>query len=247
MKKTILLMLSLLVTSVGGIKAQTTLFDNPPATGYTNRIPAITRDKNNNLVAFADYRYGTGDIGSNRIDIVARISSDNGTSWGDQYTAIKHTTDTKSDGFGYAHGDAAVVTDRESGEMLLMCASGSTAYGSTGINVGRYYSNDNGKKWGIKSSWTRQSNDVTKAMYSIWGSSTVTRMFFGSGRICQSRFIKTGDYYRLYAALTTNLGSLVVYSDDFGNTWSALGEQVQDLLQMEMRLNVRNFPTEMYC
>jgi hypothetical protein len=60
MKKTILLMLSLLVTSVGGIKAQTTVFSNPPATGYTNRIPAITRDKNNNLVAFADYRYGTG-------------------------------------------------------------------------------------------------------------------------------------------------------------------------------------------
>jgi hypothetical protein len=221
MKKNILLTLSLLVTSLCGVEAQTTVFDNPPATGYTNRIPAITRDKNNNLVAFGDYRYGTGDIGSNRIDIVARIN--NGTSWGDQYTAIKHTTDTKSDGFGYAHGDAAVVTDRESGEMLLMCASGSTAYSGTGIKVGRYYSSDNGKTWGIKSSWTTQSNDVTTAMYAIWGSSTVTKMFFGSGRICQSRFIKTGNYYRLYAALTTNVGSLVVYSDDFGDTWSALG------------------------
>jgi sialidase-1 len=132
-------------------------------------------------------------------------------------------TRVASSGFGYAHGDGAVVTDRESGEMLLMCASGSTAYSSTGIKVGRYYSSDNGKTWGIKSSWTTQSNDVTTAMYAIWGSSTVTKMFFGSGRICQSRFIKTGNYYRLYAALTTNLGSLVVYSDDFGNTWSALG------------------------
>jgi hypothetical protein len=65
MKKNILLTLSLFVTVAGGVKAQTTVFDNPPATGYTNRIPAITRDKNNNLVAFADYRYGTGDIGSN--------------------------------------------------------------------------------------------------------------------------------------------------------------------------------------
>jgi sialidase-1 len=221
MKQNFILIMSLLVTSVCGVKAQTTVFDNPPATGYTNRIPAITRDKNNNLVAFADYRYGTGDVGSNMIDIVARTSSDNGTTWGTQYTAVAHTS--SSAGFGYAHGDAAVVTDRESGEMLLMCASGLTAYSGTGIKVGRYYSSDNGKTWGIKSSWTTQSNDVTTAMYAIWGSSTVTKMFFGSGRICQSRFIKTGKYYRLYAALTTNLGSLVVYSDDFGDTWSALG------------------------
>jgi sialidase-1 len=221
MKQNFILIMSLLVTSVCGVKAQTTVFDNPPAKGYTNRIPAITRDKNNNLVAFADYRYGTGDVGSNRIDIVARTSSDNGTTWGTQYTAVAHTSNRS--GFGYAHGDAAVVTDRGSGEMLLMCASGSTAYSGTGIKVGRYYSSDNGKTWGIKSSWTTQSNDVTTAMYAIWGSSTVTRMFFGSGRICQSRFIKTGNYYRLYAALTTNKGSLVVYSDDFGNTWKALG------------------------
>jgi sialidase-1 len=92
MKKNILLTLSLFVTVAGGVKAQTTVFDNPPATGYTNRIPAITRDKNNNLVAFADYRYGTGDIGSNMIDIVARTSSDNGTTWGTQYTAVAHTS-----------------------------------------------------------------------------------------------------------------------------------------------------------
>jgi hypothetical protein len=194
---------------------------NPLSGATATRIPAITMDKSGNLVAFADKRYGTGDIGSNSIDIVARTSSDNGTKWGTQYTAVAHTS--SSAGFGYAHGDAAVVTDRESGEMLLMCASGSTAYGSTGIKVGRYYSNDNGKTWGVNSSWTSKVNDVTTAMYAIWGSSTVTKMFFGSGRICQSRFIKTGNYYRLYAALTTNVGSLVVYSDDFGDTWKALG------------------------
>ena len=215
MKKNILLTLSLLVTAAGGVNAQTTVFDNPPTTGCTNRIPAITRDKNNNLVAFADYRYGTGDIGSNRIDIVARTSSDNGTNWGTQYTAVAHTSN--SAGFGYAHGDAAIVTDRESGKMLLMCASGGVSYqsstSSNKIRVGRYYSTDNGASW--------TGSDVTSTMYGLY--SDVTKMFFGSGRICQSRFIKTGNYYRLYAALTTNLGSLVVYSDDFGNTWKALG------------------------
>jgi Neuraminidase (sialidase) len=92
MKKTILLMLSLLVTSVGGIKAQTTVFSNPLSGTTATRIPAITMDKSGNLVAFADKRYGTGDIGSNSIDIVARTSSDNGTTWGIQYTAVAHTS-----------------------------------------------------------------------------------------------------------------------------------------------------------
>jgi sialidase-1 len=206
MKKNILLTLSLLVTVAGGVNAQTTVFSNPLSGATATRIPAITMDKSGNLVAFADKRYGIYDIGGNSIDIVARTSSDNGTNWGTQYTAVAHTNNNS--GFGFAHGDAAVVTDRESGEMLLMCASGSTGYSSTGIKVGRYYSSDNGKKWGINSSWTTQSNDVTDDMYAIWGSSTVTKMFFGSGRICQSRFIKTGKYYRLYAALTTNLGSV---------------------------------------
>lgn len=214
MKNNILLTVSLLVTSLCGVEAQTTLFDNLHSSGYTYRIPAITRDKNNDLVVFSDYRYGTGDIGSNMIDIVARTSSDNGDTWGTQYTAITSDKNVSS-GFNYAHGDAAVVTDRESGKMLLMCASGSIGYGSTGIKVGRYYSSSNGETW--------TGGNVTNYMYNIWGSNTVTKMFFGSGRICQSRFIKTGDYYRLYAAITTNLGSLVVYSDDFGDTWNALG------------------------
>jgi sialidase-1 len=224
MKKNILLTLSLLVTAAGGVNAQTavTVFSNPPSGATATRIPAITRDKSGNLVAFADKRYGIYDIGGgNSIDIVAKTSSDNGATWGIQSPAITHDENVTS-GFDFAHGDAAVVTDRESGEMLLMCASGSTGYSGTGIKVGRYYSSDNGKTWGLNSSWTTQSNDVTDDMYAIWGSK-VTRMFFGSGRICQSRFIKTGNYYRLYAALTTNLGSLVVYSDDFGNTWNALG------------------------
>ena len=207
MKNNILLTVSLFVTSLCGVEAQTTLFDNPPSSGYTYRIPAITRDKNNDLVAFSDYRYGTGDIGSNMIDIIARTSSDNGDTWGTQYTAITSDKNVSS-GFNYAHGDAAVVTDRESGKMLLMCASGSIGYGSTGIKVGRYYSSSNGETW--------TGGNVTNEMYNIWGSNTVTKMFFGSGRICQSRFIKTGDYYRLYAALTTDLGSLVVYSDEIG-------------------------------
>ena len=67
---------------------------------------------------------------------------------------------------------------------------------------------------------------MTDNIYDIWRSSTsnsITKLFFSSGRICQSAIINTGSYYRLYAALCSNVGSLVVYSDDFGETWNALG------------------------
>ena len=53
----------------------------------------------------------------------------------------------------------------------------------------------------------------------------VNSLFFSSGRICQSRFIKHGDHYRIYSAVDApmGVGCLVLYSDDFGHSWQALG------------------------
>ncbi len=50
-------------------------------------------------------------------------------------------------------------------------------------------------------------------------------LFFSSGRIWQSSRIKQGDYYRIYSAVDgpMGVGCMVLYSDDFGNTWQALG------------------------
>lgn len=225
-------------------KAQVvTVFENPSSGTPRYRIPAIVKDKDGNLVAFSDYRYGSGngDIGSGQIDLYGKISTDNGATWGNSFTVLAGSS-TK--GFTNAYGDAAVVCDRESGRMLMICASGSVGYSSSkvtytrsgwyynrnldnAIRVGRSYSEDDGKTW-------TSAEDVTADVYGIWDesrvssllgkpSATVTRLFFSSGRICQSSKIKAGDYYRLYAALCTNIGSLVVYSDDFGKTWEALG------------------------
>ena len=48
--------------------------------------------------------------------------------------------------------------------------------------------------------------------------------FVGSGKICQSRKYKYGSHYRIYAALCARPnGNRVLYSDDFGRTWAALG------------------------
>ena len=49
-------------------------------------------------------------------------------------------------------------------------------------------------------------------------------MFIGSGSITQSSVIKKGYYYRIYCAvLAKNMGNYVLYSDDFGTTWTYLG------------------------
>lgn len=51
----------------------------------------------------------------------------------------------------------------------------------------------------------------------------VNKLFFSSGRICQSSKIKAGSHYRIYSALCTNIGNVVLYSDNFGRTWLPLG------------------------
>ena len=208
--------------------AQTTVFNSQYSkiflweTKEYYRIPAIL-NQNGKLWAFTDDRTNAnGDIGTGKIKIIAKTSTNNGSTWSSSTTIADYSSSATS-GFDYAHGDAAVVCDRgNSNNMLMMCASGSIGYGSSTasapIRVGKYISTDGGNNWTGK--------DVTDNIYDIWSSSTtnsITGLFFSSGRICQSAIINTGSYYRLYAALCSNVGSLVVYSDDFGETWNALG------------------------
>lgn len=245
------LLYSLAATMVSGMAvAQTTVFDTNSSNCY--RIPAITKDANGNLIAVSDLRYSSyGDIGNgNRIDIVYKTSSDNGASWSSQQTMISGG----GSGFDFAHGDAAIVTDRESGKMLVMCASGTYSCWNSRVSVsrsgslmnwvyslnfdkaqrvGRAYSNDNGATW-------TTCTDISDKIYGLYNTASrstyynnsdfIDGVFFGSGRICQSKYIKKAGagYYRIYAALWSQKegslnGNLVIYSDDFGETWSKLG------------------------
>ena len=250
MKKILLITLAAL-TFAGGAKAQTptTVFKSGTDSRYY-RIPAIL-NQNGTLWAFTDDRTSaSGDIGKGNLKIIAKTSTDKGTNWVNEKTVADfNSSDTSNDNFNYAHGDAAVVCDRENPQkMLMMCASGKIGYGSStvkssgsfvsgnlkldlskAIRVGKYTSSNGGTTW--------TGTDVTKDIYGIWDTekitwgvttgynTDVTGLFFSSGRICQSAIIKKDkdSYYRLYAALCTNVGSLVVYSDDFGKSWSALG------------------------
>lgn len=223
--------------------AQTTLFDTPFETTYKNstlsmpyRIPAIVETENattgaKELLYFGDKRHCGMDIGWGssanafvsgntdyyRIDIVSKRSTDGGKTWGEE-TVVKQGTAT----CGY--GDIAVVSNRENQkEIVAFAATGNVRYGnsttSNPLKTTRLYSADGGQTW--------SATDMTSAMYNLLPYSSDKALFFTSGRICQSKQIKVGDYYRLYSALCVYNGStsnaVVVYSDDFGSNWNVLG------------------------
>ena len=199
-----------------------TVFDTRISSRRYYRIPAIVQLMDGRLLAIGDDRHRSDmDIGSNSgIDVLGKTSDDGGKTWGSPFMIADG--DGKHEGFDDSHGDAAAVADRETGRVLIMCASGYQGFlGSTlqnPLRVGRYVSDDGGETW--------TGSDVTSDIYGIFADyPEVNGLFFSSGRICQSRLIKRGDYYRIYSAVDgpNGVGCLVLYSDDFGQTWHALG------------------------
>ncbi len=193
------------------------LFYTPGYQNHPYRIPAITTTKDNKVLAISDFRWCNNDIGFGHVDIVGRISADNGETWSDQFNIAVGTGASGAKDCGY--GDAAVVTDRETGKILIMCCTGNQFYSygnrENPLRSARLYSDNNGETWS-------KPEDITDQMYALLPNSQ--GQFIGAGKICQSRKVKVGEYYRLYAALCTRPGgNYVIYSDDFGKTWAVLG------------------------
>ena len=199
-----------------------TVFDTKVASRRYYRIPAIVQLQDGRLLAIGDDRHrNDSDIGSNSgIDILGKTSDDGGRTWSNAIMIADG--DGKHEGFDDSHGDAAAVVDRETGKLLIMCASGYQGFLASTLQdplrVGRYVSDDGGATW--------TGSEVTSDIYGIFaGYPEVNALFFSSGRICQSSRIKRGDYYRIYSAVDgpMGVGCMVLYSDDFGQTWHALG------------------------
>lgn len=206
---------------------QQNLFITNSSSAYPYRIPAIAKAHNGDLIAISDYRPCGKDIGYGEVDIKGRISTDNGQTWGTEFFIADGTGKTDSNGsVDCGFGDAAVVADSESDAILLISVCGKTIYAASSTTrqnpnrVARFYSYDNGKTW-------TKHEEITESIYTLFDESRlgpVQSLFFGSGRICQSRQVKVGSHYRLYAALCARPGgNRVVYSDDFGKTWASLG------------------------
>lgn len=197
------------------------------------RIPAIATASNGTVLAVSDYRPCGNDIGFGEVDIVIRRSYDNGNTWSEE-EIIADGQGGNSNVFNVGFGDAALVADRESGKVLIMCVAGKQifSYGNaTNHNfMARITSDDNGETWNAPEDVTAQFLGSESSLFP-----EAHTMFFGSGRIVQSRVIKRGEYYRLYASLliknpsnsNASNNNCVLYSDDFGSTWNILGGSIE--------------------
>ena len=188
------------------------------------RIPAIASLSDGSLLALADYRHCRSDIGWGRVDIHGRKSYDDGETWTEEFPLLEGTGVSKAVDCGF--GDPALAADRESEEVLLITVCGETVYWHETTNrqnpnrIALLRSLDNARSW---EPW----KEITEDIYSLFDGSShgcVQSCFVGSGKICQSRKYKYGSHYRIYAALCARPnGNRVLYSDDFGRTWAALG------------------------
>ena len=180
------------------------------------RIPAFAVTNDGTLLAVTDLRYtANSDLGHNHgIDLLIKRSEDNGKNWSGDTNITKIPA---GDHNGY--GDAAIVADRESNDVLILCVHGNVFYpygtAANHLKAIQFVSHDGGKTFPEK-------KDISNTIFGF--NSTWISLFFGSGRIMQSRSIKAGSHYRIYSALLSlHYGNAVVYSDDFGSTWKLLG------------------------
>lgn len=213
----------------------TIVFDNANST-VPYRIPGLAQLSNGRLLAICDYRISKTDIGYNnrnglyQIDEVLKYSDDGGRTWSESITFAKGN-ENATEVWRTAFGDPSIVVDRESDEVLIQCVSGKVGYfASTRSNPQNsvfFRSTDGGMTWD-------QGTLATEMIYGLYdgtlpGGAQVAGIFLTSGKIMQSRYVKVGDYYRLYIAhpmrsTTENkFASYVIYSDDFGRTWKVLG------------------------
>ena len=212
------------------------LYRTPGPDGKPYRIPAIATAKNGDILAISDFRPCGRDIGFGEVDVKCRISKDNGRTWGPEFFIADGLGDNNGgEVWKTGFGDAAFVADAERNEVLIMMVCGKTVCWDGNYIPNSDKSNPNrvaqvrGKLNEETGEWEfTEPKEVTESIYPLFvqnGHATVTSLFIGSGRICQSRTIKVGDYYRLYCATwTKNEGNRVIYSDDFGETWHILGK-----------------------
>lgn len=217
---------------------RTLYYNREESDGKPNRIPAIATAPNGDIFAISDHRPCGNDIGYGEVDLVCRVSSDNGVTWTESKTIADGLGNINDGIWKMGYGDPAIVADRESNKVLVMSVCGNRTcwdgnYGEGGENenpnrISRLYIEHDGEKWvyGLP-------EEVTYDIYPLFknegGEAYAASLFIGAGKICQSRVVKKGEYYRLYCSVWVVTKSIrthhnyVIYSDDFGQTWNVLG------------------------
>ena len=181
------------------------------------RIPELLACKDGTLLAFADKRYsGAGDL-PNKIEVMVKISTNNGTNWTDE-KRITPTSTSKQDG----HGDTAAVLDKKTGDVIAVVAFGQGFLNSTPqdpIRIRTIRSRNNGESWEAPIDITSQiygdgCKDPTRKTWHAAFVSSGNGLQLRNGRIMfvinvRESSQKTGASFRNY----------VMYSDDGGHKW----------------------------
>ena len=197
---------------------------------YSYRIPAIGKTSTGRLIAVSDYRYSLDDIGRYNfgtanpgIDLVIRMSDDNGKTWSETKTIAKCSGVRGTDDCAY--GDAAIAVVGE--KVLVMGAAGDVMFGNGSATAHnrtvRIISEDGGENW-------TNPEDISETFF-INADATINSaysLFFGSGKLAVDENYNNTGKARIYGAVLVRKngignGIYVVYTDDFGLTWSILG------------------------
>lgn len=194
---------------------RTLLFDMGDEGSRFYRIPTLVTAADGSLVVVADKRWDKINDLPSHIDVIARRSEDNGKTWSKPIIIAGRDTTL---GFG----DATVVLDRKSGNLVCIFASGNGLWHSNKDNLMRINvskSADNGKTWS-------EPRDITSQIYGKGCPDPARAAWFGafaaSGRALQ---LKDGRImFAIAARLTSDWGgrlsNYACYSDDGGDTWS---------------------------
>jgi len=130
------------------------------------RVPALCNTANGNLIAIADRR-GDSPAGitpnPGKIQLVAKISRDNGATWGEMRTLFPD--------FTLSHGDAAVCLYPPTGDLVVVFSAGQS-YACTDEAVQTYVatSQDNGETWSTPMRIDPQIRQQIDAAYEEAGS-----------------------------------------------------------------------------
>mgnify|MGYP000090866534 FL=1 len=192
-----------------------TIFEDRKEGYFQYRIPSVLALPDGKIIAFAEARAeGKTDCAEN--DIVAKISRDNGKTWGPMILVAES-------GEASLNNPTAVYVEEKSRIILMYQqyppkqSEGSTQTGFEGDNICRVFisfSDDGGNTWSPKKDITLQAK-----LPSVTG--------FASGPGCGIRVVSGPDKGRILMPFNVSGGSngwfnYLVYSDDLGETWNIL-------------------------
>ncbi len=217
----------------------------PYSTVY--RIPVIAYipagSKAGRMVAVNDFRPCGADIGFGEVDLHVAYSDDGGLNWTAPFDPVDANGNHVADGDGQGtpatsnenrdcgFGDPVLMADRETGELLMLGTCGRVPIGQAtraipqGIAIWR--STDGGETW---TQWKDITESILTQLDNNCDYGKVDGFFFTAGRMVQSKYVKVGSHYRVYAiaggaSRTVNdTQCWVFYTDDLGETWHILGD-----------------------